>query len=884
MRITLRLITLLFTGAIAAGIVFPGFAFSQTVTAPKREFRGTWVSSVYNLDWPKTRGNVSVQKTELISLLDSLKSAGINAVFFQVRPACDAFYNSPYEPWSYWLTGAQGTAPSPLYDPLSYATDEAHKRGMELHAWFNPYRAVEGSVTLAAAHVTKQHPEWILTVGTGAKKILNPGLQEVREYNIKIIMDVVRRYDIDGVHFDDYFYPYSPNNITTEDNATFAAYPRGFTNIGDWRRDNVNIFIKAVNDSIKSVKPYVKFGVSPFGIWRSGVPSGISGTDAYSTLYCDAPAWLRKKAVDYITPQLYWKIGGSQDYSKLLNWWADSAYANGRHFYPGQQFTAGYANSELPSQLKLNRQNQKVAGSVFFRADFIKNNNLNFKDSLQAAYFRYKALMPAMSWIDNVAPNAPQNAAIAENSSGKPELSWSKPSAASDGGTARKFVIYRSAVSPVDIANPENILAITANDTVKYTDNSANEGDTYYYKITTLDRMNNESTASSEMQFPTVYPNTVLAGFESGLGLFSQSPAFSGSTRGISTASASSRTTAQAYSGAASLQVVLKDNTAVTDDWLVRLLSGGGSVSSNTPFNAAGYVGFWLKTSNAPSGAQLAVTLDDAAGGTEVSARQNVISDGAWHLYQFALPGNGWSSFAGANGVVNGPTVTLDALMFYAPNASPDWTFYIDDVSYNSNSALPVELASFAAYTADRSVRLSWKTATELNNYGFEVERSVTGAEKQEWRTIGFVLGGGSSNSERSYSYSDNEILPGIKYSYRLKQIDADGSFSYSGTVEVQTEKVSEFVLFANYPNPFNPSTTINYSLPSECRVVLKVYNSIGQEVCSLADMVQSEGMHSAEWNAENNPTGVYFYRLEAIPVNTGLSPFMHTKKMLLIR
>ena len=195
-------------------ITYPSFA----ITAPKREFRGTWISTVYNLDWPSTRGNVTSQKTELIKLLDSLKSAGINALFFQVRTACDALYDSPYEPWSYWLTGTQGTAPSPYYDPLAFAITEAHNRGMELHAWFNPYRAVEGSATLSSAHVVNQHPEWILTVGT--KKILNPGLQAVRDYNLQVIMDVVNRYDIDGVHFDDYFYPYSPNNITTEDNGT----------------------------------------------------------------------------------------------------------------------------------------------------------------------------------------------------------------------------------------------------------------------------------------------------------------------------------------------------------------------------------------------------------------------------------------------------------------------------------------------------------------------------------------------------------------------------------------------------------------------------------------------------------------------------------------
>ncbi|MDE3058211.1 MAG: family 10 glycosylhydrolase, partial [Bacteroidota bacterium] len=265
---------------------------------PKREFRGVWIATVANIDWPLHKGEPpAVQQRELISILDNLKSSGINAVIFQVRPECDALYRSSIEPWSYWLTGEQGKPPEPVWDPLHFAIEQAHKRGMELHAWFNPYRAVrlasgKGSYPLAPNHVAVRHPDWILTFG--ALKLLNPGLPAVRTYVTNVILDVVRRYDVDGIHFDDYFYPYSP--ITNEDSLTFLRYSRGFTNLADWRRDNVNLLIKMIHDSISVIKPWVKFGISPFGIWRNKIADGGAGTngfEAYDKLYCDALEWLR---------------------------------------------------------------------------------------------------------------------------------------------------------------------------------------------------------------------------------------------------------------------------------------------------------------------------------------------------------------------------------------------------------------------------------------------------------------------------------------------------------------------------------------------------------------------------------------------------------------
>ncbi len=477
--------------------------FSQS-NHPKREFRAVWIATVANLDWP-TGNHMTVenQKKSLIKLLDQLKAAGINAVMFQVRPECDAFYASNYEPWSYWLTGSQGTPPSPYYDPLEFAIKEAHKRGMELHAWFNPYRAERhvGSYSLASNHPVKKHPNWIIRIGN--IKILDPGLPAVREYVKNVIMDVVTRYDVDGVHFDDYFYPYPPNNITNEDDNTFARYPDGYTNRGDWRRHNVNLLIKMVHDAIDSVKPWVKFGISPFGIWRPGNPPGISGMDAYSEIYCDPLAWLNAKTIDYLTPQLYWPIGGSQDYSKLMPWWAD--HINGRHLYPGQALYRvsrdGWSASEIPNQIRLNRAEKDCEGSVFFRALNIPENPRGFTDSLMDNFYKYPSLMPVMSWKDSIPPNKPQFLVFTKiPGKAVAGLIWNKPSAASDGDTAYHYVVYnfKSAVGPVDFDAGENIIDIAV--TNNYIPPRANGEIGKYFAVSSLDRINNESDPTDVIQ------------------------------------------------------------------------------------------------------------------------------------------------------------------------------------------------------------------------------------------------------------------------------------------------------------------------------------------------------------------------------------------------
>ncbi len=493
-------------------IVFTGIASAQLSSTPKRELRGAWIATVTNIDWPTAPGlSVSQQQSQLISILDQLKSMGINAVFFQIRSESDAMYESNIEPWSYWLTGKQGMAPSPLYDPLQFAIQEAHKRGMELHAWFNPYRALRDTTqsydSPDPSHVTVKHPDWILL--DGSTKYLNPGLQQVRDYVTSVFMDVVRRYDIDGIHIDDYFYPYNP--ITYQDTATFRLYNRGITNIADWRRDNVNLLIKEIHDSVNAVKPQIKWGVSPFGIWQPNYPKGITGLNAYNVLYANSIAWLQQRTIDYIAPQLYWPNGGGQDYAKLMPWWADSTSSNDRHLYVGQaayQITSWPAG-EMEHQIRQNRSNGKVAGSIFFSTNSLTGNLGHIADSLEQSYYRYPALVPQMSWKNTTPPNSPSNLKYDQIAASPAELQWDVPAPTGSGDTASRYVVYRfsksnSLVSDFDSAS--NMILVTGENTADPPVPQGN-GPTFY-AVSSVDENNNESTPTGILRIDA--PSTPL--------------------------------------------------------------------------------------------------------------------------------------------------------------------------------------------------------------------------------------------------------------------------------------------------------------------------------------------------------------------------------------
>ncbi|WP_066405688.1 family 10 glycosylhydrolase [Flavisolibacter tropicus] len=484
-------------------------------TPPKRELRGAWISSYFGLDWPNKNESPATQRSRLITILDHHKATGINVIYLQVRSQCDALYPSAIEPWSNDLTGTQGVGPNPAWDPLQFAIDETHKRGMELHAWINPYRAVGNTAVPAATHVSRTHPEWMLTAGTSGTtilKIMNPALPAVRDHIVSVIQDLVTRYDLDGIHFDDYFYPTAVQN----DDAWYNADKRGFTNKGDWRRDNVNLLIKRVNETVSGLKPWVKFGVSPSGIYRNSTNPAIGtdtrGLEHYASLYCDTRRWLQEGWVDYIAPQVYWNIGfyPTADYQVIVPWWNNNA--NGRHIYIGMAaYRVGEAGawqnpSEIPNQVRLNRTYPNVYGGIFFRSTFLRNNTLKFCDSIRLNLYQKPALMPTMPWKDNTPPAAP-SALEATKQGNAYTLTWTKPAAnGNEMDRVRQFAIYRSESPVIDISGADNLLAITNTDVATYTDATAAAGKTYYYTVTSLDRHQNESTPSNVTDYapPTI--------------------------------------------------------------------------------------------------------------------------------------------------------------------------------------------------------------------------------------------------------------------------------------------------------------------------------------------------------------------------------------------
>lgn len=361
--------------------------------------------------------------------------------------------------------------------------------------------------------------------------------------------------------------------------------------------------------------------------------------------------------------------------------------------------------------------------------------------------------------------------------------------------------------------------------------------------------------------------HTILADFESGVGVFNQQPTFSGSTTGISQTSSSARSVGAAYNGFASLRVILKDSASFPNNWQVRLLSGSGSPSNNQSLNSNGYIGFYMKTNSAPSGAQVALTIDDGVSGTELSSKLDVVNSNDWILYQWNLQGTGWTSFSGGNGVINGPTVTLDAIMFYAPNNSPDWTLFIDDVSYYQYAPLPVELSFFNARVIENSVHLFWSTNTEIQNYGWDIERAEFFNNENDltnlnWRKIAFVQGSGNSNSFKYYSYRDNDILNGI-YFYSLKQIDLDGSFKYSEPIEVEINNLPDQIDLFCYPNPFNSQTNIEFRLQKSEKIKLSIFNLLGEEIRVLIDDYMEAGKYKIAFDSESLSSGMYILSLQ---------------------
>ena len=436
---------------------------------PKREFRGAWIQCVNGQFLGL--GTQEMQRT-LSYQLDELQKDGVNAIIFQVRAECDALYASRYEPWSRFLTGRQGTPPSPYWDPLQWMIAECHRRGMELHAWINPYRAkTKDTRELAVNHIAVTHPERVFDYD--GLKILDPGQRENCDYILRIVGDIVSRYDVDGLHIDDYFYPYPVAGVAIPDQASYNRYGRQFASVADWRRDNVDVFIKALGEEIHRIKPWVKFGVSPFGIYRNkrSDPNGsaTSGLQNYDELYADVLKWVNNGWIDYCVPQLYWEIGHkAADYQELIGWW--NRHAANRPLYIGEDVlrTVKYPDPQNPrvhqlgAKHRLHRQCANVKGTVLWYAKAAVDNPGNYGTVLRTDYWRYPALQPLMPFIDSEAPKKVRKVKARWTAQGY-TLQW-LPAKKAKGwqDEAHQYVVYRFAKGEkIDLSNPARIAAIT---------------------------------------------------------------------------------------------------------------------------------------------------------------------------------------------------------------------------------------------------------------------------------------------------------------------------------------------------------------------------------------------------------------------------------------
>lgn len=373
-------------------------AFVMLPMMAQNDFHATWISTVCNIDWPSRQaiGDAKAQQAEMIAMLDSLQKVGLNAVIFQVRPTADALYRSRLEPWSKWLSGTQGQPTAKRYDPLKFVVREAHKRGMQVHVWLNPYRVTNSFPIeeIAKNHIYNRHPEWFWKYGS--QWYFEPGLDETRQWLCAVVADLVKRYDIQAIHMDDYFYPYKVKDQVFPDSACFAAHPRGYTDINDWRRNNVNMAIREIHETIQRIRPEVEFGISPFGVWRNkkSDPRGSDTWDLqnYDDLYADILLWMKEGWIDYVCPQLYWYIGQpGSDYEILAHWWAEAARETGCKLYIGmaagrQRHLWADKPDMLARQLRLNREIPEIRGEVFFSTKALLSNPSNICDTLKVLY------------------------------------------------------------------------------------------------------------------------------------------------------------------------------------------------------------------------------------------------------------------------------------------------------------------------------------------------------------------------------------------------------------------------------------------------------------------------------------------------------------------
>ena len=465
----------------------------------KREFRGAWIQCVNGQF--RGIGTEAMQRT-LSYQLDELQKDGCNAIIFQVRPECDALYESRLEPWSYYLTGQQGRAPYPYWDPLAWMIAQCHKRGMELHAWINPYRAkTKVAHANAVSHVTVTHPERCFTYD--GLVLLNPALKENRDYICEVVRDIVQRYDVDGLHIDDYFYPYPVAGVKIPDQAFFRAFSNGINDIGDWRRYNVNLFIQQLSETIHQTKPWVKFGVSPFGIYRNkrNDPNGsrTNGLQNYDDLYADVMMWVNNEWIDYCVPQLYWEIGHkAADYDELIHWWNNHCSKVPLYIGEDVERTVKHPDPrntqrhQLSAKMALHQQLPNVKGTVLWYAKAAVDNVGNYGMSLRNNYWRYPALQPQTPAMEKARRPSKVRKVKVMDFDGQKVLFWTAPKSRRWDTETVRYVVYRfNKGERIDTDDVSKIVAITGE--THYELPSAAPGNRYVYVVTALNRVDNES-------------------------------------------------------------------------------------------------------------------------------------------------------------------------------------------------------------------------------------------------------------------------------------------------------------------------------------------------------------------------------------------------------
>ncbi len=775
-------------------IILTGFLIFNIILAqqnyPKYEMRGVWVATVENIDWPSTVGTsysaIESQKQQLENIFAYHKSIGMNTIFFQVRTTGDALYKSQYEPWSRYLTGNQGVSPAdPNYDPLEYAIELGKKYGIQVHAWINPYRLLlkTGSTsTLSPNHLINTKPEWVIKCDGSEYRFLNPGIPAVREYVTKIIMDIVRRYDVDGIHFDDYFYPYSDYG-TFNDDVTFNQYPIPGLSKDQWRKNNVNLLLKMIYDSIKAVKPYISWGISP-----AGNPS------VNNSIYCDPAAWLSGKYynqqgqlvttepyIDYILPQLYWanyKISGVD----VLPYWAgtssiilygkmwDPLPLDNRHLYVGHGTYSVPTN--IGSQIRINRANNKVRGGVHFSSKTLTGNLSNCSDTVKK-YQPYLSIIPVFTWKDNTLPNKPTNVRWDKlPNSNVYGFIWDKPT----GEDTKYYVIYafdKANPTQQDIENPANILDIVG---YNYYRLNKQLGDKKYLAVSALDRYNNESEISS-----TIVP------------------------------------------AAPSVPVLSQpiNNFAYGRDTV--------ELKWNKPTNATAY---YLKVATS-SDLNSGIVVNNIRLTDTVYKLTNILGK---TKYYWAVKAEGAVTNSDYSSIFNFTTAFPGTSVAMFPKHATISLPYIN-------------------------VNFQWKKVDEATKYRFQL--ATSNPPQTSTMVKDTIL---TDTSLVIASLQANKA-----YYFRIKAINQFGESGWSNINGFQTAPLDiednfaelKFELYQNYPNPFNPVTFIKYQIPASEKVQLVVYNNIGQEIDILVDEFQNAGIYNIKFDAENLPSGVYFYRLK---------------------